>query len=200
MSISEDQAKYIGSEDLIEGSRGLELRLPWITEGAVYKLDEVLSQDDVVLEVGTGGSTLFFAERTGDVIAIETSHEWASKVEAAASEFKKLVYMIIPIEDVLCDVITELGDMMHSITVFFVDPQGGYDRSKILDTFLNVRNKLAPRLRVIILDNYSEQAWFPLHYDKHLSLGEDWDEFSYDNFRWAGSGTRIYIKKDKHED
>ena len=64
-------------DELVEGKHCLDLEIPWMVPEAVYKLDEVLKKTDRVVEIGAGGSTLFFLSRCESVLAIESSQEWA---------------------------------------------------------------------------------------------------------------------------
>jgi hypothetical protein len=50
-------------EDHWIGSRCLDLGLPWLTPGAIRWLAANLKPTDCVLELGSGGSTVFFATR-----------------------------------------------------------------------------------------------------------------------------------------
>jgi hypothetical protein len=179
-------------QEMVEGFVTLDRGIPWMVPEAILKLDEVLNGDDIVLEVGTGGSTFFFAKRCNKVAAFETSKEWYENVvgKLDMDGITNVSYVFEPSEEEICVEIKPYS--LDMITVFSVDPQGGYNRSRILNSFLE---EYHPNLRIIILDNYSHIGLFPLHHDKILDLGEGWDVFTYNHPRWAGSGTRLYIKK-----
>tara|TARA_Y100000361_G_scaffold142319_1_gene148260 strand:- start:1090 stop:1704 length:615 start_codon:yes stop_codon:yes gene_type:complete len=55
---------------------------PWITRGAIDFLHENLTRDMEVLEYGTGSSTIWYAQRTKNVIAIEHDLEWVEDVRS----------------------------------------------------------------------------------------------------------------------
>jgi hypothetical protein len=55
-------------------------RLPWITFPAIKFLKGFLKNDMRVFEYGTGGSTVFFAERVKEVISTEHDPLWLEKV------------------------------------------------------------------------------------------------------------------------
>lgn len=61
----------------------LDLRLPWYSYGAIDFLEDYLKPHLSVFEYGSGGSTLFFAQRTAAVISVEDNAEWKEKVENA---------------------------------------------------------------------------------------------------------------------
>ena len=60
--------------------------IPWYRYAAIDFLDERAAPDQRVFEFGCGNSTLWWAERTGSVTAVEHNPEWARKVAAEAPE------------------------------------------------------------------------------------------------------------------
>lgn len=68
------------------GTDTLSLGLPWIVPGATVTLAGLLRPEHTVLEFGSGGSTVFFAERCAEVVSFETSEEWADRTRAALEE------------------------------------------------------------------------------------------------------------------
>jgi predicted O-methyltransferase YrrM len=61
----------------------LELRLPWFSFGAIDFLSGFLRPTMRVFEYGSGGSTLYFADRTAEVVSVEDNAEWKSRVQLA---------------------------------------------------------------------------------------------------------------------
>jgi hypothetical protein len=55
-------------------------RLPWLTFLAIQMLDDVLDENMRVYEYGSGGSTLYFAQRVKEVISVEHDRPWFEKV------------------------------------------------------------------------------------------------------------------------
>jgi hypothetical protein len=55
---------------------------PWVTTAAVQWLEEVVTPDVRLFEFGAGRSTVFFAERAGEVVSAEHHAEWHARVEA----------------------------------------------------------------------------------------------------------------------
>lgn len=58
----------------------LEIGLPWISFGAIRFLARHLRPDMKVFEYGSGGSTVFFANRCQSVISVEDDALWAQRV------------------------------------------------------------------------------------------------------------------------
>lgn len=76
--------RYLG------GKGGLEIGYPWLTVGAIVALEHYVFQPFEtnvpparVLELGSGGSTVFFARRAGHVTSIETDKGWAPRTKDA---------------------------------------------------------------------------------------------------------------------
>ncbi len=181
--------------DLVEGSECLDCEVPWMTEAAIYKLDELLKEDDSVLEFGSGGSTIFFSKRCLIVFSVETSQEWGSNVLRSIyiNGLTNVAYEVWDKEEKIIELARH--GSFSSMTVVSVDTQGGYNRSAILNAFLE--KGISPSLRMIILDNYSHEGLFPDHWDKENIMGEGWEVLTFDqpDGRWAGKGTRILLKK-----
>ena len=50
--------------------------IPWLTFSAIDFLEKNLVKSDKVFEYGTGGSTIFFAERVSKVVSVDHDPEW----------------------------------------------------------------------------------------------------------------------------
>ena len=59
---------------------------PWMGEKAIQMLESIITMDTVILETGSGSSTLWFAEKAKRVISYEHKYDWA---DAVAKELKK---------------------------------------------------------------------------------------------------------------
>lgn len=64
----------------------LDLGKPWWSFGAVKAVGGFVSQKMDVFEFGSGGSTLFLAQRVKTVTCVEDSDEWAVAVETKVRE------------------------------------------------------------------------------------------------------------------
>ena len=181
-------------DNWFEGYQSLEYEVPWQVPESIFKEAENLNENDIVLELGTGGSTLFLAKRVKWVYAVETSEEWYNTVNSKLSDngiFNVNYYLLKEEQDIVNLI---LSKDTTSVTVLSVDTQGGYNRSLLLDTFLS--KGVTDKLKMIIIDNYSHDGLFPNHHNKNImEYYPNWEYFSYDADRYAGNGTRIYLKK-----
>ena len=71
---------------LRRGSSPLQDKIPWITFGAIRFLKRLLTKEMVVYEFGSGGSTLFFANRVKRVYSVEHDTAWFEKVCVAVEK------------------------------------------------------------------------------------------------------------------
>lgn len=72
--------RYAASYFLQRTKSPTDLRLPWIAYDAIAALDQFLTSEMTVFEFGSGGSTLFFADRCKSVTAIEDEPGWAAQM------------------------------------------------------------------------------------------------------------------------
>jgi len=63
------------------GTRCLEYEIPWQIPSSIFHLDILLKKDYNVLEIGSGGSTLFFMNRCKGIISLETDSNWYNIVK-----------------------------------------------------------------------------------------------------------------------
>jgi hypothetical protein len=63
----------------------LDLRIPWLTWGAIEHLKKIVQPGMKVFEWGGGGSTLFFLDQGCRVTTLETSSWWAEGLKKRAS-------------------------------------------------------------------------------------------------------------------
>lgn len=66
---------------LLSGTKTASANRPWLHHEVIEWLEYTLHPAWDVLEVGCGGSTVFFAERVARVVSIETNQTWIVRVE-----------------------------------------------------------------------------------------------------------------------
>jgi hypothetical protein len=125
---------------------GVGCLLPWWTWGAISFVADHLRSEDTILEVGSGFSTIWFAERCGQVCSIEESPGWKRKVQAMLKG-KGLDNVQLLEGDSKDQVEACLN--LGSYDVVVID--GPKDRAAIFKRVLNVENTKRPRM--IIYDD-----------------------------------------------
>lgn len=185
-----------------EGVWRVEKEVPWLPPEAIKFLDKYIQNTHRVLDIGSGGSTVFFARRALHVLALESggySHrkdklprslQWFEIVSQALEKNRLTnadLYLLqgYPSSNrAYRDVISAIPD--ESLHWVLVD---GANRRTCIDI---CRDKIVPGYYMII-DNYEE----------HLKDAEDflsWESFVLDEptiKRWPGGGTIFYKKPSK---
>lgn len=179
--------------DYWTGTECLKNGVPWQVPSSIYKEDENCRSSDLVLEFGTGGSTVFFAKRCKHVISIETNPDWALAVD---SYLKKLG--LDNVEIICMKTQSEIEDFIkqidtYAVNILSVDTVHGYNRSAFLNRFLE--KGISNNLHMIVLDNYGAPELFPDHYNREISNLLKWSVFIYNDSHWCGNGTKIYVKE-----
>jgi hypothetical protein len=81
---------------------------PWMTPDAVRHLDQRLSADDVVLELGSGASTAWYARRVRRVVSLEPNLAWAERVTARLADHPNAEVRVGTIEALFAAAFLEL--------------------------------------------------------------------------------------------
>lgn len=66
----------------VSGADSLSDRIPWITFQARNAVESVLRSDSRIFEYGSGGSTLYFADRVRELISVEHDRDWHQRVKS----------------------------------------------------------------------------------------------------------------------
>ena len=76
------------THNILNGKTPLDLEIPWFSYSAIDFLEGFLKENMTVCEYGSGGSTLFFAQRTASVFSIEDNAQWYDWVSRRLNEKK----------------------------------------------------------------------------------------------------------------
>lgn len=66
----------------------LQYEIPWLVFDAIQFLDGWLKKDMNVFEYGSGGSTIYWAKRAGNLVSVEHDREWYNMVAGHIAELK----------------------------------------------------------------------------------------------------------------
>jgi len=91
--------RYV-AHNLIARKPPVELELPWFSYAAIDFLEKYLRPETRVFEFGSGGSTLFFAQRVKSVSTVEDNAHWCDIVAAkiSACRIKNVDLLHVPVE------------------------------------------------------------------------------------------------------
>lgn len=107
--------------------RGRYLPGPWMTPRAVKRLEALLSPHDRVLELGSGLSTAWFADRVELVRSVEPDPAWARKVRQLLGNRHNVEL----IEEAIPTSVTG-GDWLNSCNVVVVDFDPTFRRPEVV--------------------------------------------------------------------
>jgi len=73
-------------------------KIPWLTPASIQVLDQVLSENMIGLEYGSGKSTLFIASRIQSLVSVEHHADWYKSVTEwlTSSHISNVDYRLIP--------------------------------------------------------------------------------------------------------
>lgn len=117
---------------------------PWMSPGAVRRLNTLLTPGMRLLEFGAGSSTAWYAERVADVLAIEPDAEWASRVRQRVARKRNARV----IESGVSSVLSTLD--LTSFDVVILDHNDEESHSR-LDTLRGILQEARPA--IIVLDD-----------------------------------------------
>ncbi len=119
---------------------------PWMAPSAVRHLDRLLRSEDVVLELGSGTSTAWYARRARRVVSLEPQLSWAELVKRELSNYPNAEVRVGAVEDLFISAFLELHP-----TVLIVDhsDEPRFSRTDAIRLALN--HGAMPRL--IVLDD-----------------------------------------------
>ena len=170
------------------GNLNLELGLPWITPGAIIRLQELLKKDFHVVEFGCGGSTIFFANRRNFVISYESDPEFYEKVNTLLlqNELNHVHLSLLTTREDYVNVIAGIPDKTIDCVLIDSAIPGLIGRAEIGRLFL-------PKLKqsgFMIMDNYFHAC----HIVEELVFA-GWIQEDYNDIHWHGVGTRFTFQQ-----
>lgn len=185
--------------DFVEpGETSITHECPWIVPEAIEFILKNIKKEWKVLEVGSGGSSIFFGRRCFKVTAIENFRSYYEKMQQALSS-KKLSHQV-DLQYVETDTMLEyLADLDDTYDVISIDHGVHHpSRSECLEAVIGKWTG-----EMFIFDNWSKKPAWPAHHKlTHNALKErhkvfsECDFFDFTHKKWAGSGTRIAINKE----
>lgn len=81
--MNEEDRKFMEQYDADYVSFNRLRGMPWLVRGAVEFLEKVINKESLILEIGSGSSTIWFAEKAGHIISFEDRPRWMAIVLGA---------------------------------------------------------------------------------------------------------------------
>lgn len=144
---------------------------PWMAPAAVKYLEQALDEEDVVLELGSGASTAWYARRTRRVVSLEPNLSWAERVKDQLADFPNAEVRVGSIEGLFVAAYLELHP-----AVLIVDHSDEPRLSRTDAIRFALSNGSAPRL--IVLDDSDRTNYRPA-----IDILGDWSVSRFTGFR-----------------
>lgn len=185
-------------DDIINpGTATLDLEIPWLVPDSVRLLHRLVKLDHRVLDIGSGGSTFFYARRAQHVHAVETIKEYFDLVQQriiGAQLGGKIDYHYHDNNTIVSHV-SSLPD--NSFDIVSIDTMTGQNRTALFEAAL-------PKWtgRILIMDNWAHKKLWPtlfgLSGDQLLHrYGLDhYQVFDFSHVPYKGQGTRLIISQE----
>jgi hypothetical protein len=127
---------------------------PWMAPAAVKHLGQLLSAEDVVLELGSGASTAWYARRARRVVSLEPDLSWAARVRVALANHPNAEVRVGSVEQLFAAAFLEVRP-----TVLIVDhsDEPRFSRTDAIRLALN--DGALPRL--VVLDDSDRTLYRP---------------------------------------
>ncbi len=130
---------------------------PWMAHGAVKELDRLLRGEDILLELGSGRSTRWYADRVAEVTSIEPDEEWARSTIEGCADVGNVSVVSEPIEQFLQ--MPDLSRKEYSVAIVDHTEIGGWNRRKSVELLL------ALNLRLLVVDDSQREAYGDLNFE-----------------------------------
>jgi len=170
----------------LKGRGALEIAgYPWLTLGAVQALELIVRPEHAVLELGSGGSTVFFARRAARVRSLETDPVWAGYMDTVLrlSEASNVRLTCASLRATAADLAAEPDGSYDLVLIDHRDPR----RTGRPLMRLPLALAALPKLKAggwLVVDNYAICGMQRLD-------TRGWDVWTFDDLDWPGRGTRL---------
>lgn len=181
-----------GRKEFFKGIDTLKIGYPWLTFGTIMTLEYLvqLNKEMRVLELGGGGSTVFFANNCKNVVTIETDKNWLRFLIDRLKNYKNvnLVYSANETESInlIKNEHNESYDIILIDSGWLHDAQG----EKISPNRRLLFETAIPKLKkdgFLIIDNYQ-------HYGMKHFVYRGFEVYTFDEMGYSGRGTKICVK------
>lgn len=163
----------------LNGEGTLEIGYPWLTFGAIIALEGLVNKSMKVLEFGSGGSTLFWANNCKIVKSFETNKDWYKAVETKVKPYNN-VELIHANETQILEALKKEPENFYDIVLIDPHPK---DANRLL--LANIAKSKVKSGGNFIIDNYLKFGM------EKFSFPNNWEIYTFDDFRYSGRGTKI---------
>ena len=166
------------------GRQSVEKGYPWLTYGAIIALEQTISKDFRIIEMGCGGSTIFFSRRAKSVKTYDYSLDWINKVKEGLGENSNVEFIHGDREE-FYELVAQESDEFYDLALVDI----GADRSGVVgrDHYAKALVSKIRRGGYLVIDNYTK------YYVNEFNF-TGFNVFTFDDLNYDGRGTKIGIK------
>jgi hypothetical protein len=132
---------------------------PWIASSAVRELDRVLQRDWDLLEIGSGRSTVWYAERVRSVVSLEHDPGWHREVSSSLAD-RGITNVDLRLRDVaeFRDEVRTFPDGSFDVIIIDSGDEADPDTAGRVGLVGESRDKVRP-LGLMVLDNSDRRRY-----------------------------------------
>jgi hypothetical protein len=173
-----------GRKEFFKGIDTVKFGIPWLSFGAIMTLESIVDRNQVVLEYGSGGSTVFFANKCKYIKSYETDFDWYTKVKESLKDFTNVNLEFVTEDQAVVKTLTD----PVSYDIVLVD--SGWNPGHKSPDRLLLADTAKEKLKLggfLILDNY-------MHYGLKDFNFTGYEVYTMDDIGYSGRGTKICQK------
>ena len=171
--------KFTNQKSVSNGTYTLKIGYPALTLGAISELEHIVNKRQRVLEVGCGGSTIFWAKNCKNLKSFETDLNWCITVGKKIKRLKNVELKLRKNRQII-QKISQEPDNHYDIILINSNPK---QTQRIL-----MANAAVPKIKrngYLIINNYQTFGM------ENFSYPPNWEVFTFDQFGYPGRGTRF---------
>lgn len=169
-------------ELLLDEKYTLKIGYPALSLGALLELENIVHNQQKVLEVGSGGSTIFWAKNCFNIKSFETDPDWFKTVNRKISRLRNVEHKLLNNKQIIKKINEETNNHYHIILINSNPKQS--DR-------LAIANEAIAKVRrrgILIVNNYQ------IYGMQDFNVPSSWESRTFDQLHYSGGGTKIYKK------
>lgn len=159
---------------------------PWLSHGSIIAIEGKIKPEHHVLELGSGGSTIFWSKRCKTVRSYDMDIKWIEKVKAALPNPSNVTFVYGNSETLINNIRKE-PDEYYDWILSDIGKEYGFRLTIMKESISKLKKD-----GFLIIDNYGERHLMKFDYT-------GWIVYTFDDFNYRGSGTRICIR-DKYNE
>jgi len=167
-------------EIFFRGNHDIETGCPWFTYGAIIAIEYLVKPTDKVLELGCGGSTIFWSRRCAEVKSYDLDLNWVRKVRNSLPLPSNVQFIWAERAKKLIQLVQKEPDGYYNWLICDIGNCYSF-RRRILQASVSKLHEKG----FLVIDNYAKRYISLFDYSKWGKV------YTFDEINYSGKGTRI---------